>query len=63
MRDSNRKHRATTPPADRKTLDEVARRAWLRDGVVILWPDRLTDAWDRQHVINLAAALYGRRHG
>lgn len=44
-------------------MDEMARRAWRREGIVILWPERLVDPWDRQHVLNLANALYGPRHG
>ncbi len=61
-RRSNRRA-ASDPAPDRKTLDEVARRAWHKDGVVILWPDRLGNDWDRQHIVNIAAALYGPRHG
>jgi hypothetical protein len=49
-------------PPDRKALDEMARRAWRRDGIAILWPDRLGDPWERQLVRNLANALYGQRH-
>jgi len=49
-------------PPDRKALDEMARRAWHRDGIAILWPDRLGDPWESQVVRNLANALYGQRH-
>ena len=55
-------NRHQAPPPDRKALNEMARRAWLRDGIAILWPDRIADPWDRQHVLNLANALYGERH-
>lgn len=50
-------------PPDAKALDEMARRAWRERGIVILWPERIRDDWDRQHVLNLANSLYGPRHG
>ena len=50
------------PPADAKEMDAMARRAWRERGIVILWPDRIRDDWDRQHVLNLAKHLYGPRH-
>jgi hypothetical protein len=58
--------RATGPrpaqsPADPKELEAMARRAWRERGIVILWPDRIKDEWDRQHVLNLANDLYGKR--
>ena len=51
-----------TPPPDAKDLEAMARRAWRERGIVILWPDRIRDDWDRQHVLNLANNLYGSRH-
>ena len=50
------------PPPDAKDLEAMARRAWRERGIVILWPDRIRDDWDRQHVLNLANNLYGPRH-
>jgi hypothetical protein len=50
------------PPPDAKDLEVMARRACLERGIVILWPDRIRDDWDRQHVLNLAKNLYGPRH-
>ena len=48
--------RATTsreaPPADPKELEAMARRAWQERGIAILWPDKIKDAWDRQHILN-----------
>lgn len=52
---------AVSPP-DAKDLEAMARRAWRERGIVILWPDRIRDDWDRQQVLNLANNLYGRRH-
>ena len=49
------------PPADPKEMEAMARRAWRERGIVILWPDRIKDAWDRQHVLNIASDLYGKR--
>jgi hypothetical protein len=53
--------RAAVPPADPKELEAMARRAWRDRGIVILWPDKIKDAWDRQHVLNIASDLYGKR--
>jgi hypothetical protein len=53
--------RQAQPPADPKEMEAMARRAWRERGIVILWPDRIKDAWDRQHVLNIVNDLYGRR--
>ena len=50
-----------TPPADPKELEAMARRAWQERGIAILWPDKIKDAWDRQHILNIANDLYGKR--
>lgn len=52
----------SAPPPDVKELETMARRAWRERGIVILWPDRIRDDWDRQHVLNLAKTFYGPRH-
>lgn len=49
------------PPADPKEMEAMARRAWRERGIVILWPDKIKDAWDRQHILNIANNLYGKR--
>jgi hypothetical protein len=49
------------PPADPKELEAMARRAWRERGIAILWPDKIKDAWDRQHILNIANDLYGKR--
>ena len=53
--------RRVLPPANPKEMEAMAQRAWRERGIVILWPDRMKDAWDRQHVLNIANALYGKR--
>ena len=49
------------PAMDAKEMEAMARRAWRERGIVILWPDKIKDEWDRQHVLNIAADLYGKR--
>lgn len=49
------------PPTDPKELEAMARRAWRERGIAILWPDKIKDVWDRQHILNVANDLYGRR--
>lgn len=49
------------PAMDSKEMEAMARRAWRERGIVILWPDKIKDEWDRQHVLNIAADLYGKR--
>ena len=53
--------RPLPPIADAKEMEAMARRAWRERGIVILWPDRIKDEWDRQHVLNIASDLYGKR--
>ena len=53
--------RPPEPLADAKEMEAMARRAWRERGIVILWPDRIKDEWDRQHVLNIARDLYGKR--
>ena len=52
------KAEASTDP---KEMEAMARRAWQEHGIVIIWPERIKDEWDRQHVLNIASALYGKR--
>lgn len=52
---------AAIPPIDSKEMEAMARRAWHERGIAILWPERIKDEWDRQHVLNIANALYGKR--
>ena len=49
------------PPVDSKEMEAMAQRAWRERGIVILRPDKIRDEWDRQHVLNIAVNLYGKR--
>jgi hypothetical protein len=46
---------------DRKEMEAMVRRAWQERGIVILWPDRIKDAQDRRHVMNIASGSYRKR--
>ena len=50
-----------TALVDAKEMEAMARRAWQERGIAILWPDKIRDEWDRQHILNIASALYGKR--
>lgn len=50
-----------TAPADAKEMEAMAQRVWRERGIAILWPDKIRDEWDRQHILNIASALYGKR--
>jgi hypothetical protein len=60
-RGMQRSKSASVAPIDPKEMEVMARRAWQERGIVILWPARIKDEWDRQHVLNIAHALYGKR--
>ena len=60
-RGMHRSRSGPTAPTDPKEMEAMARRAWQERGIVILWPERIKDEWDRQHVLNIAHALYGKR--
>ena len=53
--------RQPSAPPDAKQMEAMARRAWLERGIIILWPEKITNEWDRQHVLNVAGNLYGKR--
>ena len=53
--------RSAQRSADAKEMEAMARRAWRERGIIIVWPDKIRDEWDRQHVLNIAADLYGKR--
>jgi hypothetical protein len=53
--------RFVQPPMDTKEMEAMARRAWRERGIVILWPEKIRDDWDRQHILNIATGLYGKR--
>lgn len=60
IRGSLERHLPATP-ASAEELKAMARAAWRKHGVALLHPDELTDAWERQTVVNVAERLYGRR--
>lgn len=60
-RGPHRSKATSIAPTDPKEMEAMARRAWQERGIVILWPERIKDEWDRQHVRNIANALYGKR--
>lgn len=52
------------PPREAASLDDLlamAQRAWRERGIVVLWPERITDDWTRQAIVNAAEAAYGKR--
>lgn len=55
--------RLPSPATDRDTLRAWAVEAYTKGGPIILWPEDIADDWDRQHVVNVARKLYGRRAG
>jgi hypothetical protein len=48
-------------PTSSEELAQMRRRAWHHQGVVMLRPEDVLDAWARQAIINEAIRLYGKR--
>lgn len=46
---------------DAAVIEAMRRRAWLEQGIVTLRPVEIHDEWERQVVINMAVAKWGRR--
>ncbi len=42
-------------------LQDMRKRAWQQQGVVVLQPEEVVDPWLRQAIINEAERRYGRR--
>jgi len=57
----NTRTQQMTAPADAKEMEAMAQRVWRERGIAILWPDKIRNEWDRQHILNIACALYGKR--
>mgnify|MGYP000508728728 CR=1 FL=1 len=51
----------TRTPTNAEEMEAMRRRAWHEQGVVSLRPEEINDAWERQVVINLAEARWGKR--
>ena len=47
--------------ASPRDLQEMRRRAWQQQGVIVLQPEEVGDDWLRQSLINEAERRYGRR--
>lgn len=52
----------TGEEADRRN-QEAFKRAWQMMGLIVIYPDSVTDDWTRQAFINEAEARYGKRRG
>ena len=48
-------------PTDEATLRYLRAKAWLDQGVAVLRPEEIRDAWIRQAVVNEATRQYVRR--
>jgi hypothetical protein len=42
-------------------LEALRQRAWRQQGVLVLWPDEITDGWLKQTLIEEAVQRYGPR--
>ncbi len=48
-------------PLTPEELESMARTAWRRDGILVVRPEQIVNDWDRQHVVNIATKIYGKR--
>ena len=44
-------------------LQDMRKRAWQQQGVVVLTPEEVIDPWLRQAIVNEAERRYGPRRG
>lgn len=49
-------------PTDEDHLTDMRRAAWHRQGVIVIRLDEIANDFDRQHVVNIANRLYGKRN-
>ena len=61
-RGSLERHLPRPAPTDDE-LFAMRRAAWRKQGVIMLRPSDVRDAWTRQAIENEANRLYGRREG
>lgn len=47
--------------ASQLELEDMRKRAWQQQGVVVLQPEEVVDPWLRQALVNEAERRYGRR--
>ena len=52
---------AVRSPTSAEEMEAMRRVAWRHQGVAMLRPEEINDAWERQVVINLAEARWGKR--
>lgn len=48
-------------PADEAHLRDMRAAAWHRQNIAVIRLDDIANDFDRQHVINIANRLYGKR--
>jgi hypothetical protein len=48
-------------PTSLEEIQDLRRAAWHQQGIAVLDPDQIHDAWSRQAVVNEANRLFGRR--
>lgn len=41
--------------------NRMFKRAWQQHGLLVINPQTINDEWERQHLINVAEAAYGKR--
>lgn len=54
---------APTGADARQRNQDAMRDAWHRHGMLVVDPSEINDDWSRQHLINVAEKLYGKRKG
>lgn len=48
--------------AQRRNKEAMA-EAWHKHGMLVVDPSVINDDWSRQHLVNVAESLYGKRRG
>ena len=52
--------KAPTTPAE---MWAMRKAVWHKQGIAVIPPDEVANDWDRQHIVNVAEKLYGKRSG
>jgi len=60
VRGSLERHLPEAAPTEQE-LFAMRRAAWRKQGIVVIRPADIRDAWTRQALVNEATRLYGRR--
>lgn len=53
--------RAPNQPTGESTMEEMRKKAWREQGVVVIRPEEILDEWTRQALVNEATKRYGAR--